>query len=85
MKIARNLVLALGLASTLALGAGTASADHTTKDLCTGVAEVDGCWYCARQSSGTGSDPTNCHYGYTNYSWQRCGVWVSNNCVLGAF
>jgi hypothetical protein len=79
----KKLALAVVAGATL-MAPGAASADHATRDLCAGLFELDGCWYCTFQDSPFGSDPTNCHNGFFGYSWERCTVWVNGLCVEGA-
>lgn len=84
MKVAIKTYAAIVLAAAALLTTGgTASADHTTRDLCAGVVEYDGCWYCAYQDGVVGQPPTNCHYGFFGYSWERCNLWVTDACVVG--
>ncbi len=83
MRSIRKLALAMAVGAMLGTP-GIAAADHTTRDLCAGVAEVDGCWYCTFQNSPFGSPVTNCHNGFTGYSWERCSIWVDTLCVEGA-
>lgn len=83
MRVSK-VVAAAALAIAAVVGsAGTSSADHTTRDLCSGVIEVDGCWYCAYQQLPTGHAPTNCHYGFTGYTWEQCTIWVTEVCIVG--